>query len=196
MSMKHKNDGNACPHHDFIKALAQELGITQILARHVYTVFYVVILKLLKEYDTVSVTPFLKLTRKMTKEKNMYDVNSGEYVTTVPQEKLYCRIASRYQHVGYFDRYLVEYEEKLRKQEEYEIQKEQERLEREQEKELNRKQLAQERRKKRLKSKRRRRKEAERVRAIERMIHYESILEQHEKEKYRKELARRKKGYK
>ena len=194
--MSTKRSENACPHGEFIRAFAIELGVSQAVAKHIYTVFYVTILKQLKTYDAVNITPFLEMSRRMTKSKRMYDLNNGCYINTVPTEKFYCRIATCKQNVEAFDSYLQNYEERLRKQEEYAIQEEQEREEREAEKARRKEELARERRNKRRRTKYRRRKEAERARAIERMIHYESILEQHEKEKYRKELARRKKGYK
>lgn len=193
---KSKNNENLCPQHEFLKMLAEELGVTQVVAKHIYTVFYIVMLKQLKEYDTVAITPFIKVFRKTTKEKRLYNVHTGEYEVTTPKEKLYARVAARYTEFDCFDKYLEDYEERLRKQEEYEVQLEQERQERELEKERRKEELARERRNKRRRSKYHRRKNAERMRAIERMLHYETILEENEKDRYRKELAKRKKGYK
>ena len=191
-----KKDEYCCPHAEFIKALATELDVTLSVARHIYTVFYITILKQMKIYDTVSVTPFLKISRKMTKEKRMYDVNTGEYVTTIPREKFYCRIATRYQDVEHFDKYLVDYEEKLRQQEIYEMQLEQERKLIEEERERRKEELARGRRNKRRRNKYRQRKHEQRIKAIEKLLEYESLMEKHEKEKYRRELQQRKKGYK
>lgn len=188
-----KENENQCPHLELIRMLSQELEVSQEVARHIYNVFYVVILKLLKRYDTVCVTPFLKINRKTSKEKLMYDVNRGEYVTTIPKEKLYCRIASRYKDVEYFDRYIDEYEEKKIQQEILKAQLEEARRAEIEEKKAE---IAKERKNKRRRTKYRKRKIAERNRAIERLIHYETILEKSEKDKYRKELARRKKGCK
>lgn len=187
---------NLCPQLEFIRALSKELGVSQAIAKHIYTVYYVTVLRVLKDYDTVCVTPFLKMYRKTPKEKLMYNMNTGEYVMTEPKEKFYARIATRYQTVESFDRFLDDYEDKLRKQEQYEIQEEQERQEREAEREAYKEEQRRLRRNKRRRTKYRKMKDRERVRAIERMIHYEGILESHEKERYRRELERRKKGYK
>ena len=193
---KAKKDENTCPQAEYVRLLAQELGVTQVVAKHIYMVFYIVLLKLLKEYDTVNVTPFIKVNRKMTKEKRMYNNRTGEYYTTKPKEILYARVATRSQDVEYFQRYLDEYEERLRKQAEYEVLLEQQRQEREAEKQRLKEERARERRNKQRRSRYHRRKYDERTRAIERMIHYEGILEEHEKERYRRELRRRKKSYK
>ena len=193
---KAKKDENLCAQSEFVKLLAQELGTTQAVAKHIYMVFYVVVLKLLKEYDTVNITPFIKVGRKTTKEKNMYNNKTGEYYKTTPKEILYARVATRSQDVEYFQRYLDEYEERLRKQAEYEVLLEQQRQEREAEKQRLKEERARERRNKQRRSRYHRRKYDERTRAIERMIHYEGILEEHEKERYRRELRRRKKSYK
>ena len=64
-----KENENQCPHLELIRMLSQELEVSQEVARHIYNVFYVVILKLLKRYDTVCVTPFLKINRKTSKER-------------------------------------------------------------------------------------------------------------------------------
>ena len=193
---KAKKDENLCAQSEFIKLLAQELGVTQVVSKHIYMVFYIVVLKLLKEYDTVIITPFIKVGRKTTKEKNMYNNKTGEYYKTTPKEILYARVAARSQEVEYFQRYLDEYEERLRKQAEYEVLLEQQRQEREAEKQRLKEERARELRNKQRRSRYHRRKYDERTRAIERMIHYEGILEEHEKERYRRELRRRKKSYK
>ena len=193
---KAKKDENLCAQSEFIKLLAQELGVTQVVSKHIYMVFYIVVLKLLKEYDTVNITPFIKVGRKTTKEKNMYNNKTGEYYKTTPKEILYARVAARSQEVEYFQRYLDEYEERLRKQAEYEVLLEQQRQEREAEKQRLKEERARELRNKQRRSRYHRRKYDERTRAIERMIHYEGILEEHEKERYRRELRRRKKSYK
>ena len=57
--MSTKRSENACPHGEFIRAFATELGVSQAVAKHIYTVFYVTILKQLKTYDAVNITPFL-----------------------------------------------------------------------------------------------------------------------------------------
>ena len=193
---KAKKNENLCAQSEFIKLLAQELGVTQVVSKHIYMVFYIVVLKLLKEYDTVNITPFIKVGRKTTKEKNMYNNKTGEYYKTTPKEILYARVAARSQEVEYFQRYLDEYEERLRKQAEYEVLLEQQRQEREAEKQRLKEERARELRNKQRRSRYHRRKYDERTRAIERMIHYEGILEEHEKERYRRELRRRKKSYK
>ena len=193
---KAKKNENLCAQSEFIKLLAQELGVTQAVSKHIYMVFYIVALKLLKEYDTVNTTPFIKVGRKTTKEKNMYNNRTGEYYKTTPKEILYARVAARSQEVEYFQRYLDEYEERLRKQAEYEVLLEQQRQEREAEKQRLKEERARELRNKQRRSRYHRRKYDERTRAIERMIHYEGILEEHEKERYRRELRRRKKSYK
>lgn len=193
---KAKKNENLCAQSEFIKLLAQELGVTQAVSKHIYMVFYIVVLKLLKEYDTVNITPFIKVGRKTTKEKNMYNNKTGEYYKTTPKEILYARVAARSQEVKYFQRYLDEYEERLRKQAEYEVLLEQQRQEREAEKQRLKEERARELRNKQRRSRYHRRKYDERTRAIERMIHYEGILEEHEKERYRRELRRRKKSYK
>ena len=193
---KAKKNENLCAQSEFIKLLAQELGVTQVVSKHIYMVFYIVVLKLLKEYDTVNITPFIKVGRKTTKEKNMYNNKTGVYYKTTPKEILYARVASRSQEVEYFQRYLDEYEERLRKQAEYEVLLEQQRQEREAEKQRLKEERARELRNKQRRSRYHRRKYDERTRAIERMIHYEGILEEHEKERYRRELRRRKKSYK
>lgn len=193
---KSKNNEYTCPQSEFVKMLASELNVSQDVAKHIYTVFYVVLLKQLKEYDTVPLTPFIKVSRKMTKEKRMYNNKTGEYYNTEPKEKLYARVATRSQNVEDFQKYLDDYEERLRKQAEYEVLLEQERQERELEKQRRKEELARERRNKQRRSRYKRKKYDERTRAIERMLHYEGILEEHEKDRYRKELRRRKKGYK
>ena len=193
---KAKKNENLCAQSEFIKLLAQELGVTQAVSKHIYMVFYIVVLKLLKEYDTVNITPFIKVGRKTTKEKNMYNNKTREYYKTTPKEILYARVAARSQEVEYFQRYLDEYEERLRKQAEYEVLLEQQRQEREAEKQRLKEERARELRNKQRRSRYHRRKYDERTRAIERMIHYEGILEEHEKERYRRELRRRKKSYK
>lgn len=191
-----RSDEHLCPQSEFIKMLASELDVTQVVAKHIYMIFYIVLLKQLEVYDTVSLTPFIKVGRKMTKEKTLYNNKTGEYYTTEPREKLYARIASRSQDFESFKVYLDDYEERLRKQAEYEVLAEQQRQERELEKQRLKEERAKERRNKQRRSRYHKRKYDERTRAIERMIHYEGILEQHEKERYRRELKRRKKSYK
>lgn len=193
---KAKNNENLCPQSEFVRMLANELGVTQVVAKHIYMVFYIVLLKQLKEYDTVNITPFIKVGRKTTKEKNMYNNKTGEYYKVEPKEVLYARVATRSQNIEDFQKYLDDYEERLRKQAEYEVLLEQEKQERELEKQKRKEELARERRNKQRRSRYHKRKYDERTRAIERMLHYEGILEEHEKDRYRKELRRRKKGYK
>ena len=40
---KAKKDENLCAQSEFIKLLAQELGVTQVVSKHIYMVFYIVV---------------------------------------------------------------------------------------------------------------------------------------------------------
>lgn len=182
---------NPCPQEEFIRQFAKMLDVTQDVASHIYETFTVTCIKLLREYDGIKVLPFVYLERKMTKSKNMYNVNTGETGMSVPREKLTARVTKTYDNMERAEQYIERYEERLRKQEIYMAQVEQEREEK-------RKEIEEYKRKQRKNAKRRsryhRQKDRMRQRAIERMIEDEARFELHEKEQFKKDLYRRLKG--
>ena len=182
---------SVCPQDILVKQLAQMLNVTQDVASYIYETFTVVCINLLKDYNVVKVLPFVYLERKTTKPKNMYNVNTGEYVTTVPKEKLSARVTNAYTNIEKTEQYVQRYEERLLRQQLYKQQLEQEREEQRKEyEEYKQKQ----RRNARRRSKYRKQKVKLRQQAIERMIEDEARFALDEKEKYKRDLQRRIKG--
>lgn len=172
----------------FIERLAIRLDIPYKVADLIYDTYGVVALELLDEgYDRVKVLDFLFIEKRLSPQKKMIDVQTGEEIETTPKAKLYCSISRRSKDWDDAWRHVEEYREQEERRKLYEMQVAKEREQKELEKELQRK----ERKKQRRKINKRKRREQQ---ALRRLIKYEEMFHANETKKYQQELTKRKRG--
>ena len=159
-----------CSQNEFVRALSKRLNVTYEVADFIYRTYGVVGLEMMEEYDSLKVTPYIFLERKV--------VPSRQYETTEDKDKLSARVSHSNKDYSQALRHIESYEELLAKGEIVQKQKEQQRLEREE---------------KLRKQKRNTKARVAKKDAMERLVKYEVIFNKEEQRKYNRELAKRSK---
>lgn len=176
----------------FIERLASRLDIPYKTASLIYDTYGVIVLEMLEEeYDRVKVMDFLFVEKRLSPQKKMIDVQTGEEIETKPKAKLYCSISRRSKDWDDAWRHVEEYREEEERRRLYELQVEKEYEEKQAQIELERKQREKERKNQKRKANKQKRKERE---ALRRLIKYEEMFHANETKKYQQELNKRKRG--
>lgn len=175
-----------CSQNEFVRALSKRLNVTYEVADFIYRTYGVVGLEMMEEYDSLKVTPYIFLERKVVPSRQYFNVQTGEYETTEDKDKLSARVSHSNKDYSQALRHIESYEELLAKGEIVQKQKEQQRLEREEK-------LRKQKRNTKARVKRRKKNQRAKKYAMERLVKYEVIFNKEEQRKYNRELAKRSK---